>query len=285
MSSKPIVLVTGLNGFIGSHVGDQFLTAGYNVRGTTRTLEKGQVIKKLLTEKHGEGRVEIVAVPNISSEGAFDQVVKGNCHQKQTSNRETKAQPGIHAVAHVASILSFDKDASKVIPATVAATTSILTSCLKEPTIKSFVLTSSSTAACRATANVKRTINSNSWNEDDVREAWKPESEWQEGHEWIVYGASKTEAEKALWNFRDEKKPAFTTNAVLPATVFGPVLLPEEASSTGAFVKMIYGGVILPLQGVLPRSYFVLVQSDIEADFEQNIVWMFEMQPDFMLRQ
>jgi hypothetical protein len=49
-------------------------------------------------------------------------------------------------VAHSASILSFDKDAAKVIPPTIAAITSILQSSLSEPMIKSFVFTSSSTA-------------------------------------------------------------------------------------------------------------------------------------------
>ncbi|KAF8864423.1 aldehyde reductase II [Acephala macrosclerotiorum] len=238
MSPNLIVLATGVNGYIGSHVADQFLAAGYDVRGTARNIEKGQNIKKTLTDKHGDGRrVEIVAVPNISDDGAFDEAVKG-----------------VHAVAHVASILTFDKDAGKVIPATIAATTSVLASCLKEPSVKSFVYTSSSSATSHPKPNVKWHIDSNTWNDEDVKEAWKPESEWQEGHEWIVYGASKTEAEKALWKFRDEKKPRFTINAVLPSTNFGPVLSRDKISSTGNFLKMVYEGMVLPLQGVLPRE-------------------------------
>jgi len=236
MSPNPIVLVSGVNGFIGSHVADQFLAAGYDVRGTTRTIEKGQIIKKALIEKHGDGRVEIVAVPNISDDGAFDEAVKG-----------------VHAVAHVASIMTFDIDPSKVIPATVTATTSILNSCLKEPSVKSFVYTSSSSATSHPKPNVKWHIDATTWNDEDVKDAWKPESEWQEGHQWIVYGASKTEAERALWKFRDEKKPSFTVNAVLPSTNFGPVISRDEISSTGNFLKMVYEGMVLPLQGVLPQ--------------------------------
>ncbi|KUJ08584.1 NAD-P-binding protein [Mollisia scopiformis] len=238
MSPNHTVLVTGVNGFIGSHVADQFLAAGYDVRGTTRTIKRGQTIKKVLDEKHGAGRVEIVAVPDISIDGAFDEAVKG-----------------VHAVAHVALILTFDKDASKVIPPTVAATTSILESCLKEKSVASFVYTSSSAATCRAMANVKRRIDSNSWNEQDIKEAWKPESEWQEGQQWVVYGASKAEAEKALWKFRDEKKPHFTINAVLPDTNFGPVMLKEEVRSTANFLKMACDGMVLPLQGVAPQYW------------------------------
>jgi len=242
MSPNPIVLVTGINGYIGSHVADQFLVAGHDVRGTARTIEKGQVIKEALTEKHGESRVEILAVPNIAADGAFDQAVKG-----------------VHAVAHVASILSFDKDASKVVPDTIASTISILKSCLNEPTVKSFVYTSSSIATCHPIPNVKRYIDSNSWNDEDARDAWKPELEWQEGHQWIVYGASKTEAERAVWKFRDEESPAFTVNAVLPATTFGPVLSRDAITSSGSFVKMIYEGHILPIQD-LPPQYWVDVR-------------------------
>jgi nucleoside-diphosphate-sugar epimerase len=157
-------------------------------------------------------------------------------------------------VAHVASIMTFDKDASKVIPATVAAVTSILSSCLSEPSIKSFVYTSSSGAAIRPKVNEKRQVDTNSWNDEAVRDAWKPESEWQKGHEYTVYGASKTEAERALWRFRDEKKPGFTINAVLPATNFGPVLSRDGISSSGIFLKMIYEGKLAPFAGFTPRS-------------------------------
>ncbi|CZR53847.1 related to dihydroflavonol-4-reductase [Phialocephala subalpina] len=186
MSLNPIVLVSGVNGFI------------------------GQIIKKALTEEHGDGRVEIVAVPHISNDGAFDKAVKGENHET------------------LASIMTFDKDPSKVIPATVAATTSILNSCLKEPSVKSFVYTSSSSATSRPKPNVKWHIDGSTWNDEDVKDAWKPESE-------------------------DEKKPSFTVNVVLPSTNFGPVISSDEISSTGNFLKMVYEGMILPLQGVLPQ--------------------------------
>lgn len=69
-----------------------------------------------------------------------------------------------------------------------------------------------------------------------------------------MYGASKTEAERALWRFKDEKKPSFTINAVLPATNFGPVLSRDGISSSGIFLKMIYEGNLAPFAGFTPRS-------------------------------
>jgi GDP-mannose 4,6 dehydratase len=77
MASDQIVLVTGISGFIGSHVADQFLEAGYRVRGTARVVSKVDSIKKALELKHGEGRLEVVAVPDMTIDGAFDEAVKG----------------------------------------------------------------------------------------------------------------------------------------------------------------------------------------------------------------
>lgn len=71
------VLVTGINGFIASHVADQILSAGFNVRGTVRTLEKGENVRKVLEERYGSGRIEIVAVENMAIAGAFDDATKG----------------------------------------------------------------------------------------------------------------------------------------------------------------------------------------------------------------
>jgi len=122
-----------------------------------------------------------------------------------------------------------------VIPATVNAITSILNSCLTVPSIKRFVYTSSSVAVSLPKPNVPCAYDSSSWNEEDVKAAWAPEP-WGDSHQWTVYAASKTEAEKALWKFRDEKKPGFSINSVLPATNFGPVITPDTVSSTAKLV-------------------------------------------------
>jgi nucleoside-diphosphate-sugar epimerase len=55
MSSTPasdsVVLVTGVNGFLGSHIADQLLNAGFRVRGTVRSIPKAENIRKTLVEK------------------------------------------------------------------------------------------------------------------------------------------------------------------------------------------------------------------------------------------
>ena len=72
-----LVLVTGANGFLGSHVVDQALAAGFNVRGTVRSEGRGGWTKEYFSKKYGAGRYELVVVPNMAVKGAFDEAVKG----------------------------------------------------------------------------------------------------------------------------------------------------------------------------------------------------------------
>lgn len=62
------ILVTGANGFIASHVVDQFLAAGYKVRGTVRSLEKGDWVRDFFEKRYaGNGRFELGVVEDMVS--------------------------------------------------------------------------------------------------------------------------------------------------------------------------------------------------------------------------
>jgi nucleoside-diphosphate-sugar epimerase len=75
-ASNKTVLVTGINGYIGSHIGLQLLHKGYSVLGTVRTISKAQ---RLLEGAYKDytSQLKVVEVPDISAEGAFDESVKG----------------------------------------------------------------------------------------------------------------------------------------------------------------------------------------------------------------
>ena len=72
-----LVLVTGANGFIGSHVVDQLLLAGYNVRGTVRAESKAGWLKEYFGKKQTAGKFEVAIVPDMAAKGAFNEAVKG----------------------------------------------------------------------------------------------------------------------------------------------------------------------------------------------------------------
>jgi nucleoside-diphosphate-sugar epimerase len=68
-----LTLVTGINGYLGSHTADQFLEAGYRVRGTTRDLKKAEALKEYWEKRHGSGRLELVVVKDMSHAGVTRQ--------------------------------------------------------------------------------------------------------------------------------------------------------------------------------------------------------------------
>lgn len=74
-----LVLVTGANGFLASHVVDQLLQAGYNVRGTVREVSKAAWLKEYIEANYGTGRFEVAEVPDMAADNAFDEAVKGRC--------------------------------------------------------------------------------------------------------------------------------------------------------------------------------------------------------------
>ncbi len=71
------VLVTGINGYIGTHVADQLLLAGYRVRGTVRDEAKAKTVRELFAGKYGEDRIATVIVADMSVPGAFDEACQG----------------------------------------------------------------------------------------------------------------------------------------------------------------------------------------------------------------
>jgi nucleoside-diphosphate-sugar epimerase len=72
-----LVLVTGVNGYIASHIAEHLLQYGYRVRGTVRDAYKADYMHALFNEKYGEDAFEVQIVKDMAADGAFDEVVKG----------------------------------------------------------------------------------------------------------------------------------------------------------------------------------------------------------------
>lgn len=218
-----LILVTGASGYIGSHVVNEALLAGYKVRGTARSQEKADKTKEVF-KNHPSYSTAIVA--DFSSDGVFDEAMKG-----------------VNAVIHVASDTTFSADPNKVIKPTVNGVLSILKSAAKESSVKRFVLTSSSTAALLPKLNKEFTVSRDDWNQEALDIAYAPPP-YNQDRAFPVYAASKTEGEKALWKFVKEEKPSFVANAVLPNMNIGTVLPGGSAGATGNCVPSVYKGEI-----------------------------------------
>jgi nucleoside-diphosphate-sugar epimerase len=114
-----------------------------------------------------------------------------------------------------------------------------MTAATKEPSVKSVVYTSSSFAALTPKPNEVINVTKETWNQEVVDEANGPNPTAT-----AIYGASKTEAERALWKAVKETNPPFQVSTVLPNANFGPILKPggEMESSTATMIVKLFNG-------------------------------------------
>jgi nucleoside-diphosphate-sugar epimerase len=75
ISAPAKVLVTGANGYLATWVVKKYLEAGYSVRGTVRSLSRSAFLVDKFAN-YGD-RFELIAVEDITKDGAFDEAVRG----------------------------------------------------------------------------------------------------------------------------------------------------------------------------------------------------------------
>ncbi|GIZ41043.1 hypothetical protein CKM354_000436000 [Cercospora kikuchii] len=218
-----LILVTGINGYVASHVADQLLKRGYHVRGTARSAAKLEGILKTLRARNPGAVVEGVVIEDMQAEGAF-----------------SEAMQAVAGVAHLAADLSMSPDPNVVIPATVTGVKRALEAAAATSSVKRVVYTSSVVSLPGFAPGVAGQITADDWNEEAVKAAWAPPP-YDESRILPVYSASKTESEQEAWKYVKEQKPSFVFNTVLPALVWGPVLEGANMSSAG-YIYGVLGG-------------------------------------------
>ncbi|KAI8712546.1 Epimerase domain-containing protein [Fusarium sp. LHS14.1] len=245
-----IVLVTGANGFLGSHISDQFLHYGYRVRGTVRNLEKNAWLKRHFEEKYGAGRFELVEVADMATEKAFHAVVKG-----------------VSIVAHTASVVSLDPNPNNTIPVVISGSLNALKAAYDEPSVQRFICTSSSASVYNPLDEPDDKVTQDTWNEVAIREAWK-EPPYEPERGMMAYAAGKAQAEKEIWQFHKERRHeradlvVNTSEQPLDQRRLSRPLDPvnQGYTSTSAFIPLLCKGATMPMHPFFPRQYFIHVQ-------------------------
>lgn len=232
------VLVTGANGFVATHVTQQFLQRGYKVRGTIRDLGKSSwLVQDVFKSYADNGDFELVVVPDLAATGAFDVAIKG-----------------VSAIIHVASITTFSPDPNEVIPQTIAGATSILNSALKQPSVKAFVYTGSIASALLYDPGNNTHVERDTWNKEAIKRAWAPPP-YDSSRSLAVYQASKTEAEMAVFKFLADENPHFSVNCIDPSSIMGEALHRKHLETAYSYLKVLYDGNVGFLEGI-PSSKF-----------------------------
>ncbi|KAH7634577.1 hypothetical protein B0T09DRAFT_378448 [Sordaria sp. MPI-SDFR-AT-0083] len=164
-----LILLTGINGLIGSHIANQLLSAGYRVRGTVRSKSRCTWVKPFFASRHGANRLELIEVPNF------------------TIPRIWKAHRRFKAVNEDLKILYGLLHASR----TAAGSN----------TVKAFIYTSSSWAAYKPKAVVAaRMMTEESWNHEAVvlaEDSIIPDAE----KGLAPFMAIRVKVEEAMWDW------------------------------------------------------------------------------------
>lgn len=123
---------------------------------------------------------------------------------------------GVDAIAHLASPIGFHfQDLEGTLGIAVGGTVSVLESAMKSPSVKS-VTVLSSIAAIASQGPKEGPFTEDDWNTAGLELA-KKLGDTAPGP--LIYAASKTAAELAFWQFRDERSPKFSMSAVNPRYV------------------------------------------------------------------
>ncbi|KEF62746.1 uncharacterized protein A1O9_00719 [Exophiala aquamarina CBS 119918] len=238
------IMVTGANGYIASHIIDILLQNGYRVRGTLRSHEEAPWLAEFFAKEYGEAVFEVAIVTDLTDSAGFD-----------------RAARGMSGIVHSASILPSTSDVDAVVPHVVAGTRNALDAAAKSGSVRSFVLTSSSIAACMpefVKPNV--VVDEYSWNQGAPAAAYSKETP-AEALPLMIYAASKTLGERALWDWVAWKHPHFSVNAVLPNFNMGKPLCPKITTSSMPHVLALLDGA-KPRTDIIQPQYFVHVRDN-----------------------
>ncbi|KAI9286175.1 hypothetical protein BC943DRAFT_359352 [Umbelopsis sp. AD052] len=228
------VLVTGATGYLGAAIAEQFIQNGYIVVGSARTLSKAENLKNFFDEKYGPGKFEIYVSGDLTTEGAFDDAVKD-----------------VEAIAHVASPVGVESEdpMKDVVNVAIKGTTSILNSALQYgKNVKSVLVVSSLASLLDPTVPEKYTYTEKDWNDAAIKSMIDLKEKGESIPGFVAYMASKTEAEHAVWKFKEDNKLPFTISTILPSWIYGTIVptprtvADVNAASTAAYVVQFYSG-------------------------------------------
>ncbi|KAI9288345.1 hypothetical protein BC943DRAFT_316310 [Umbelopsis sp. AD052] len=245
------VLVTGATGYLGAAVAEQFIQEGYIVVGSARTPSKAENVKSFFDKKYGSGKFEIYASGDLEKVGAFDDAVKD-----------------VEAIVHVASPVgvSSDDPIKDVVEVAIKGTTSLLNSAQKYgQNVKSVVVVSSVASVLDSSVPEEYVYDEKNWNDGALKTVIELKEKGKAISPFIAYMASKNEAERAVWKFKEDNKPSFTLSTVLPTYLYGAIVpTPRSigdvhAASTANYIVKYYTGENQDYKQVLPPVGFVSI--------------------------
>lgn len=281
-NASKIILLTGINGYIASHIALQLLQKGYTVRGTSRSPDTpARILSQPSFTQYASIKpppLQHIVVPDITIPGAFDTAVR-DCH----------------AIIHTASPVDFTlKTVDEFMAPAIGGVLSIIQSVYNENAkhgghIKSFVLTSSIAAIqdrwrfppISAGGTENRAYTEADWNTSGAAVARQSEIEGPFLSP-VAYGASKAAAEKTMWDFAAQYpqiSDSLSLSAINPGVVTGPPIVwpssPAKLNATLLPVWAIWSGDAKTNGNKLPPQIGAATYIDVR-DVAALHVWCME---------
>lgn len=228
-----LVLVTGIDGFIGKHVALTLLEQGYRVRGSLLAAARAEAVRAALAASNVDASgLEFVEADLLADDG-WSEMMQGCSY-----------------VLHVASPFPPlpPKDREALVPVAREGALRVFDAA-HGAGVKRIVVTSSLVAMM--------------YRKGRAAEAMIGEADWSDP-EWgalNAYMVSKTRAERALWAHAKELNVEGLLTTINPALVLGPALDDEVGASLG-IVKMIMTG---ENPAVTPTAHPVVDVRDVAA--------------------
>jgi len=219
METKGKVLVTGVNGFFGSHIAKLLLERGYLVRGTVRDKTNKAKLASLKSLPSPQN-LELYEADLLSS-----------------SDLE-KAIEGCDHVMHVAAPVIMEGDESKIVKPAVEGTKSVMEAAIKHK-VKTVILTSSVIAVVNC--EVSKVLNEDDWPNMD-----KPQA---------VYTKAKTLSERIAWDIYNKipKENKLKFVVINPGFTLGPTMT-ETPFHSGDVIRGAMDGTLKEV----PKLYYAI---------------------------
>jgi dihydroflavonol-4-reductase len=210
--SRPVVLITGISGFIAKHCAAELLRAGYGVRGTVRSLQRSDEVRATLERHADTSRLEF-AQADLESDAGWDAAVKGCEHVLHVASPFPASQP---------------RDEQDLIRPAVQGTLRVM--------------------RAAAAAGVQRVVQTSSmvavmYGHAHDRAAPFTEVDWTilESPGLTAYAKSKTLAERAGRDFAQQHREGFRYSSVNPGFVLGPAL-DRDIGTSADVIRMFLRG-------------------------------------------
>lgn len=207
------IFISGISGFIGTHITIEGIRRGYHITGTTRSQKKEEEVKKTITNELGEEALKSLTVFHCDL---------------NSPNGWADAMKGCDAVLHVASPfpMGLPKHENDLIHPARNGVKHVFEAAIQNKIYR--IVQTSSIAAIMYGHELGKTH----FTEEDFTNI--------NGAMISPYTKSKTLAEQDVWNYA-KQHPALKVSVINPGFVLGPLLNKEIGTSADVILKLMKG--------------------------------------------